>query len=71
MICCCCFLRVVQLWREDLMKVNEKAAEALADPMEYENLFPEMKDALMAEKMIGGERQKTLPARAYSKVHVR
>eukprot|EP00118_Oscarella_pearsei_P021080 m.234363 g.234363 ORF g.234363 m.234363 type:complete len:941 (+) comp40109_c0_seq13:64-2886(+) len=60
--------RVVQLWREDLKKTNEKAAEALADPMEYENLFPEMKEALMAEKMLKGERNRTgaLPARAYS-----
>jgi hypothetical protein len=36
--------RVVKLWRESLEKVNKKkAAEALADPAEYENLFPDFK----------------------------
>jgi len=35
--------RIVKLWRKDLEKVNPKAAESLADPMEYENLFPDIK----------------------------
>merc|ERR1712232_1451680 len=38
--------RVVGLWRQDLSKVNPKAAESLADPMEYENMFPDIKLAL-------------------------
>lgn len=33
---------IVKLWREDLKTINERAAEALADPMEYENLFPDL-----------------------------
>lgn len=35
--------RIVKLWRKDLEKVNPKAAESLADPMDYENLFPDIK----------------------------
>lgn len=41
--------RVVRLWRENLAKVNQKAAESLADPTEYENLFPGLKEAFAAE----------------------
>lgn len=43
--------RIVQLWKEDLGKVNKKAADSLADPSEYENLFPEFQEALQAEKV--------------------
>jgi hypothetical protein len=42
---------VVGLWREDLRKVNPKAAEALADPSQYANLFPNMAEALQAESL--------------------
>lgn len=41
---------MVKLWREDLGKVNQKAAEALADPAQYKNLFPNMDTALKAEQ---------------------
>jgi len=45
--------RIVQLWRADLsQKVSSKAAEALADPMDYPNLFPDIHDALETEKML-------------------
>ena len=48
--------RIVQLWRADLaQKVSPKAAEALADPAEYPNLFPDIHDALEAEKMLQAE----------------
>jgi len=47
--------RIVKLWRQDLQTVSEKAAESLADPLEYENLFPDLKLALKAEKFL--ERQ--------------
>eukprot|EP00240_Pyramimonas_obovata_P003366 CAMPEP_0118928502 /NCGR_PEP_ID=MMETSP1169-20130426/5726_1 /TAXON_ID=36882 /ORGANISM="Pyramimonas obovata, Strain CCMP722" /LENGTH=852 /DNA_ID=CAMNT_0006870485 /DNA_START=138 /DNA_END=2692 /DNA_ORIENTATION=- len=40
---------VVGLWRADLEQVNQKAAEALADPKEYANLFPNFDMALKAE----------------------
>ena len=47
----CSVLRIVQLWKEDLAKVNKKAADSLADPSEYENLFPEFQEALQAEQV--------------------
>mmetsp|Transcript_32188 Transcript_32188/g.44654 ORF Transcript_32188/g.44654 Transcript_32188/m.44654 type:complete len:968 (-) Transcript_32188:442-3345(-) len=43
---------VVSLWRDDLRPVNRKAAEALADPAEYPNLFPNWELALQAEQMM-------------------
>jgi len=49
---------IVKLWREDLKTVNERAAEALADPMEYENLFPDLQFALKAEQYF---KQNTAP----------
>ena len=39
------------LWRADLAKVNPKAAESLADPAKYPNLFPDLELAVAAEKM--------------------
>lgn len=44
-------VQLVKLWREDLEKVNPKAAEALADPAQYSNLFPNLDLAMQAEKM--------------------
>ena len=32
-------------------KINKKAADSLADPSEYENLFPEFQEALQAEQV--------------------
>lgn len=43
---------MVKLWRESLAKVNQKAAESLADPTEYENLFPGLKEAFVAEQYL-------------------
>lgn len=43
--------RIVGLWRTELAKSNEKAAESIADPSEYENLFPELSQTLQAEKV--------------------
>lgn len=40
---------IVALWREDLSKVNSKAAESLADPEEYPNLFEDWQVALSVE----------------------
>lgn len=40
---------MVQLWRADLAKINPKAAESLADPEQYPNLFPNLDWALKAE----------------------
>ena len=38
--------RVLELWKTDLKQINEKAAEALADPVKYPNLFPDLDWAL-------------------------
>ena len=43
-------LQVVQLWRADLSRINPRAAEALADPAQYANLFPNMDLAVKAEQ---------------------
>ncbi|NXU50188.1 COPB2 protein, partial [Turnix velox] len=57
--------RVVKLWRENLSKVNQKAAESLADPTEYENLFPGLKEAFVAEEYAKESLADLRPAREY------
>ncbi|KAG2482992.1 hypothetical protein HYH03_018117 [Edaphochlamys debaryana] len=39
-------------WKADLATINPKAAEALADPAAYPNLFPHLSEALTAEKLL-------------------
>lgn len=56
--------RVVKLWKESLSKVNEKAAQALADPDDYENLFPFLNDAVKAEQFMK-QKQVRHPASSY------
>lgn len=53
---------MVKLWREDLGKVNQKAAEALADPAQYKNLFPNMDAALQAEQHQANSNHKLMGA---------
>lgn len=55
--------QVLPLWKEDLRKTNPKAADALADPKEYPNLFPDHDVALKAEKLLA--LRKPRPASAY------
>lgn len=62
---------MVALWKEDLGKTNAKAAQSLADPMQYENLFPELKQALQAEEALKGERENLLPAASFTSMPVR
>lgn len=52
---------VVDLWRAELAKVNEKAGQSLADPDKYENLFPGLQDALKVEQFLQKEKH-LLPA---------
>ncbi|KAL0277835.1 UNVERIFIED_CONTAM: hypothetical protein PYX00_004979 [Menopon gallinae] len=59
---------VVEQWRESLMKISEKAGQSLAGPDQYENLFPNLSDALKTEQYLLPERQKKLPAAAYPHV---
>ncbi|EGW00467.1 Coatomer subunit beta' [Cricetulus griseus] len=57
--------RVVKLWRENLSKVNQKAAESLADPTEYENLFPGLKEAFVVEEWVKETHVDLWPAKQY------
>ena len=65
-----CLCRVVSLWKEDLAKTNVKAAQSLADPMQYENLFPELKQALEAEEALKEERENLQPAANFPHIPV-
>jgi len=56
---------VLELWKEDLKQVNEKAAEALADPSKYGNLFPDLDWALKVEDMFLVQRSTFVPASSY------
>lgn len=56
---------VLELWKKDLSSINEKAAEALADPAKYANLFPDLDIALQVEKMFVSNRDKSVPASKY------
>ena len=59
------FLQVVQLWRKELSKINAKAAESLADPAQYSNLFPDLDLALKAEQHERQQRKEAVPAKDF------
>ncbi|XP_063837636.1 coatomer subunit beta' isoform X1 [Ostrinia nubilalis] len=48
---------VVKMWRDKVSATNKKSGQSLADPLQYENLFPEHKDSLTLEEF---QRQHTL-----------
>ncbi|TVU33003.1 hypothetical protein EJB05_24774, partial [Eragrostis curvula] len=56
---------IVALWKKDLQKVNPKAAESLADPDEYPNLFEDWQIALNVEATIAPKRGIYPPAEEY------
>jgi len=58
--------RIVKLWKEDLAKTNKKAADSLADPTQYGNLFPDIQEAIRAETYLRPERMALRPAADYS-----
>lgn len=62
--------RVVKLWKESLSKVNQKAADALADPSQYSNLFPGLQQALLAEEYLKETHVGVRPAAEYPLVMV-
>lgn len=62
---------VVGLWKESLSKTNVKASESLANPDEYENLFPHYQESLKTEVYLQTERRRQLPAAAYANLPVR
>ncbi|KAL0852444.1 hypothetical protein ABMA28_000620 [Loxostege sticticalis] len=41
---------VVKLWREAVGATNKKSGQSLADPKQYENLFPEHMESLVLER---------------------
>lgn len=56
---------IVAIWRKDLNKVNQKAAESLADPEEYPNLFEDWQIALSVESKVAETRGTYPPAEEY------
>lgn len=56
--------RIVQLWKTNLALTNKKAADSLADPKQYENLFPMMAESLVAQKYLQAT-EKIRPASHY------
>lgn len=59
--------RILQLWKEDPKAKHDKSVQALADPLEYENLFPNFENALKAEKYLQMTKR-TIPAQLYPSV---
>lgn len=53
---------VVEKWREQLSAVNQKAGQSLADPKDYENLFPGLAEALKTQQYLKTERSQLAPA---------
>lgn len=75
LLCCRTYLpskvpKVLSLWKEQLGRVSEKAAQSLADPIQYENLFPEYKDSLKAEQFASQQRRSLPPAMLHGKIPV-
>ena len=64
------FGRVVTLWRESLATKNAKAAQSLANPADYENLFPGLQDALKTEQFLTAQRRRVMPASSFPSVVV-
>ena len=50
--------------------ISAKAAQSLADPTEYENLFPGLADTFKAEQFLREERGQVTPARMFPTVTV-
>ena len=53
---------MLTLWKTELGKVNEKAGQSLADPEQYENLFPGFQDALKTQQFLAQLEPELLPA---------
>ena len=61
---------MVGLWKESLSKVNQKAADALADPTQYGNLFPGLQQTLLAEQYLKETHVRVRPAAEYPLIMV-
>lgn len=54
------------LWKTELGKINEKAGQSLADPTQYENLFPGFQDSLKVQQFL--KQDDLLPACAFTQI---
>ncbi|KAK9737135.1 Coatomer WD associated region [Popillia japonica] len=59
---------VVGLWRQQLSAINEKAGQSLADPKDYDNLFPGLQDAIAAQHYLEQECKVLPPAAIASQI---
>lgn len=59
---------MVKLWKESVAENHPKLASSLADPAEYDNLFPGLKESETTEKYLKQERQERQPARLFPSV---
>lgn len=59
---------VLSLWKTELGKINEKAGQSLADPVQYENLFPGFQDALKTQQYLAQYESNLLPAQFFTKI---
>lgn len=59
---------VLNLWKTELGKVNEKAGQSLADPEQYENLFPGFQEALKTQQFLAQQEPELLPANVAMRV---
>ncbi|KAF6028093.1 COPB2 [Bugula neritina] len=57
--------RVSKLWKESVAENHPRLAATLADPAEYNNLFPGLKESEVTERYLTQERRRKLPAKAY------
>jgi coatomer subunit beta' len=61
---------VIGAWKEKLVAEGQpKAAQSLADPKQYPNLFPEWEDLLKSEQFLASQ-SGFMPARAASQATV-
>ena len=61
---------VLKLWKSQFSLVNPKAAQSLADPHDYPNLFPNFDLALKAEKQIYPKFQSLLPSSSFVETYI-
>ncbi|XP_051171968.1 coatomer subunit beta' [Leptopilina boulardi] len=59
---------IVKIWKEKLSAVSEKAGQSLADPEQYENLFPGYRESLQVEQFVREKSQKKIPASAFPSI---
>lgn len=59
---------VLSLWKTELGKINEKAGQSLADPEQYENLFPGFQESLKTQEFIAQREPELLPAPLATKI---